>query len=275
LNLFVPNIEIYDGLSQWFQEVWDEAEDFDEKLINLLKESWALNQVSPYDLYIKTLYELISAITDIGDDYLLYYDNKFPELLNYQEVAFKQAIRILEKYNGVFIADVVGLGKTFIGTALLKYHQMKYHTSALIVCPPGLEDMWLFFVGRYGLSARTITTADLSQTVASETDNEPARVPKLEGIETNPEYQYHDIVLIDESHNFRHGDNIRYNVLSPYTQDRKTILLTATPQNNSPWDLYYQIRLFHPNDETKIPIEGGNLKSYFKDLTKEDYNNLV
>ena len=58
-----------------------------------------------------------------GDDYLLYWDQKFPDLLEYQEVAFKQAIKILNQYRGVFIADVVGLGKTFIGTALLKYYQ--------------------------------------------------------------------------------------------------------------------------------------------------------
>lgn len=268
LNLLVPNREIYEGLNEWFDEVWSEAADFDSNLLDVIKKSWALNQVSPYDLYIKTIYEIVKARTEIDDDVLLYYDNKFPDLLEYQEVAFKQAIKILNQYSGVFIADVVGLGKTFIGTALLKYYQMKYHTSAIIVCPPSLKEMWEFFKNRYGLSAKIITTGELSQTYE---DEDGERIPKMLGFESNPEYQYFDIILIDESHHFRNNNNVRYEVITPFAQDRKVILLTATPQNNTPWDLFNQIRLFHPNNETLIPIEGGNLKKYFSKITKVKY----
>lgn len=271
LNLFVTDPLTFNGLQNWFSEIWNEAVDFNKDLIKILKNSWALNQISPYDLYIKTLYEIVKIKTDTEEDHLLYYDKKFPELLEYQEVAFKQAIKILQNYNGVFIADVVGLGKTFIGTALLKYYQMKYHTSALIVCPPALVEMWEFFKNRYGLSVKILSNGELSQTFEQE---DGTRISKYAGFETDPEFQYFDIVLIDESHNYRNSNTVRYNVLSPFTQDRKVILLTATPQNNSPWDIYNQIRLFHPNDETLIPIEGGNLKKYFNSFANVKYSDL-
>ncbi|MBN1971023.1 MAG: DEAD/DEAH box helicase family protein [Candidatus Delongbacteria bacterium] len=265
LNLFLPDSQVFDGLDDWFNELWDESVEFNEELMDVLKKSWVLNTISPYDLYIKTLYEILRTKSEVDEDYLLYYDKKFPELLEFQEVAFKQAVKILEKYNGVFIADVVGLGKTFIGTALLKYYQLKYHTSALIICRPALKDMWDYFKNRYGLSATIITTGDISKTVENSNGE---RVSKFSGFETDPQYQYIDIVLIDESHNFRNSDTVRYEVVAPFTQDRKVVLLTATPQNNSPWDIYNQIKLFHPNDETLIPIETGNLRNYFNEITK-------
>lgn len=273
LNLFVHEKTIFEGLEAWFEELWNESTDFDLDITNVLKKSWALNQITPYDLYIKTVYELVKSRTDVDPNYLIFLDKTFPNLFSYQEVAFRQAIKILNQYNGVFIADVVGLGKTFIGTALLKYYQITERAAAIIICPPSLEKMWNYFISRYIINAKIITTGDLSQTIQDVNGN---RVPKMRDLENDPAFINYDIVLIDESHYFRNHNNIRYSVVAPFTQQgRKVILMTATPQNNSPWDLYNQIRLFHPRDETSIPIEGGNLKQYFNALTKIKYELLT
>ena len=78
-------------------------------------------------------------------------------------------------------------------------------------------------------------------------------------------YRDRDFVLIDESHNFRHHTNQRYNVLQSYlSTGRKVCLVTATPRNKSCWDIYNQIKLFHPEDITYLPIDPPNLKEYFK-----------
>jgi len=72
--------------------------------------------------------------------------------------------------------------------------------------------------------------------------------------------------LIDESHNFRYPNTDRYKKLQPYLYGKKTILVTATPRNNTPEDIYHQIKLFHHDEETIIPIEPSNLKRFFKEV---------
>jgi len=82
----------------------------------------------------------------------------------------------------------------------------------------------------------------------------------------DPEYRNLNTVLIDESHNFRYPNTDRYKKLQPYLYGKKTILVTATPRNNTPEDIYHQIKLFHHDEETIIPIEPSNLKQFFKEV---------
>ena len=78
----------------------------------------------------------------------------------------------------------------------------------------------------------------------------------------------YDVVLIDESHNFRKPDTDRYKILQPYLRERKVILLTATPQNKSVWDYYHQIQLFHQQERTSFPISTARLDTFFKECEK-------
>ncbi|MBA7538278.1 RNA polymerase-associated protein RapA [subsurface metagenome] len=80
----------------------------------------------------------------------------------------------------------------------------------------------------------------------------------------DPEYDGYGVVVIDESHNFRNPDTQRYKILAPYLQGKKVLLLTATPQNNTVWDIYNQIKLFHQSDISDLSISPNNLKNYFK-----------
>src|SRR5664279_4131898 len=83
----------------------------------------------------------------------------------------------------------------------------------------------------------------------------------------NVKYRDRDFVLVDESHNFRYADNQRYRILQAYmaaNPSRRCCFLTATPRNKSAWDVYGQIKLFHQDDKTDLPVDPPDLKQYFK-----------
>jgi hypothetical protein len=248
-------------LSRWFNELWEEAEDFDENLIHELRRSWAASQVpspegprpvSPHDVYLKTLYTLVKDRLEGRRDTELLWEAEMPELADFQRVAVRQAIKILDTYHGVFVADVVGLGKTYIGTTLLKHYALYRGARPLVVCPASLVEMWEWFMERYQIDAPVISMGLLSQR-----GNERM-------LADNWRYRDRDLVLVDESQNFRYRDTQRYTALQLFTQTRPTILLTATPRATSAWDIYHQIKLWHPQDTTEIPIHPPNLPEFFR-----------
>jgi hypothetical protein len=84
-------------------------------------------------------------------------------------------------------------------------------------------------------------------------------------------YKDRDFVLIDESHNFRYPDTQRYKIVQQFlATGRRCCFLTATPRNKSAWDVYYQIKLFHQEDKTDLPVDPPDLKQYFKLIEKGD-----
>jgi len=248
-------------LSHWFNELWDEAEDFDADLIHELRRSWAASQVptpegprpvSPHDIYLKTLYTLVKDRLEGRRDAELLWEAEMPELADFQRVAVRQAIKILDTYSGVFVVDVVGLGKTYIGTTLLKHYALYRGARPLVVCPASLVEMWEWFMERYQIDAPVISMGLLSQKGHERM------------LADNWRYRDRDLVLVDESQNFRYRDTQRYAALQLFTQTRPTILLTATPRATSAWDIYHQIKLWHPQDTTEIPINPPNLPEFFR-----------
>lgn len=241
-------------LKRWFDELWDEAEDFSAALMDEIKKSWVANQVTPYEIYLKTLYNLVRDRLEGARDTRLLWEAEMPPLADFQQVAVEQARRILRMTNGVFIADVVGFGKTYIGTALLKHWNLYENAYAVVVCPRSLVKMWEMFLARYGIWGTVLSTGILSQP-----GNERLLLD-------DPKYSNAGIVLIDESHNFRNQDTQRYKALQLFTQNRPCILLTATPRNTSAWDIYYQVKLWHPDDRTALldPPNPPNLADYFR-----------
>ncbi len=241
-------------LKRWFDELWDEAEDFSVALMEEIKRSWVAHKATPYEIYLKTLYTLARDRLGEARDIQLLWEAEMPPLAEFQRVAVEQARRILSTTNGVFIADVVGFGKTFIGTALLKHWNLYYNAYAVVICPRSLVHMWENFLARYGIWGTVLSMGMLSQ-------REHERL-----LLTDPKYSNAGIVLIDESHNFRSPDTQRYRALQLFTQNRPCILLTATPRNTSAWDIYHQIKLWHPDDRTALldPPNPPNLADYFR-----------
>jgi len=242
-------------LDLWFERQWHDARDFKEDLIGLLDASkFGQKEYTPYQVYMKALFEyfkddLAAEAPQAGRSAV--------ELSEFQEDAVKKARKILARYDGVLIADSVGLGKTWIGKKLLEDYAYHQRQKALVICPASLRDMW-----DQELKAAAIAVEIASQESLGR-----------DGLEVEALGDA-DVILLDESHNFRNRSAQRYETLERLIAAnggrgrdgarKKLILLTATPINNDLFDLYHQINLFTRGDRGYFAATGiGDLYRYF------------
>jgi len=261
-------------LLDWYDERWAQARDFKPELIALLNESkFGDYEYTPYQIYLKALYEYfrdrVASLTE-EDELPLSGVRSAVELTRFQEDAVKKARRILARYDGVLVADSVGLGKTWIGKKLLEDRAYHRRQKALVICPASLREMW-----QAELREATIPAEILSQEMLGREDCEIRS------------YRDADVILIDESHNFRNHRTNRYENLERIIganggrgrdgERKKLILLTATPINNTIFDLYNQIMIFAQGDRTYFSAAGiGDLRKYFlaaRRQSEQDGNN--
>jgi len=261
LNVVVQGNDNHAELVCWFDELWKESQDFDEALMQEMKQSWAAASVRPYDIYMKTLYALVRDRLEGADDQDLLWDDDVTKLLaDFQKVAVRQAIQMVRDYGGAFVADVVGMGKSYIGAAIVKHFERVERARPLIICPAPLVEMWERYNEVYQLNARVLSMGYLHEDDGDRFAN---------FLRDDVKYRDRDFVLIDESHNFRHSDTQRYRVVQDFLKvGKRCCFLTATPRNKSAWDVYHQIKLFHPDDKTDLPISPPDLKEYFKQIEK-------
>jgi superfamily II DNA or RNA helicase len=223
-----------------------------------IQQSWAMAQVRPYDVYMKTLHTLVRDRIE-GDDSkdILWDDEMASRLATFQRVAVKQAIQMIRVNGGAFVADVVGLGKSYIGAAIVKHFERTDHARPLVLCPAPLVEMWDRYNEVHQLNARVLSTGYLVESNGANVLLDDVR------------FKDRDFLLVDESHNFRHPDTQRYKVLEAFlASGRRVCFLTATPRNKSAWDVFHQIKLFHQQDKTDLPIDPPNLREYFKLVEK-------
>ena len=253
LNVVVPGNENHEKLSEWFERLWADAEDFAEELMHVLESSWAMNEPTPYELYLKVVYELVKDRLDEDEKIHKPRGLEVPELYDYQRDAVIQARQILEKYDGVFLADVVGLGKTYMGAALLAdiHERSLGQKRAIIVCPPVLKPLWQDICELYGLPARIVSRGKV-----------------LELAEDEALIQRTSIILVDESHHFRHERTKGWKALEDICHGKKVVLLTATPYNTEPHDILAQIKLFIQTKATNIPVDPPVLADFFSLVEK-------
>lgn len=271
LNVVVHGHDNHAALCSWFDELWNEAHDFDELLMQELQASWAAEPARPYDVYMKTLYALVKDRLEAGDETDLLWDDEITRrLADFQKVAVRQAVQNIRDYGGSFVADVVGLGKSYIGAAIVKHFERTDHARPLILCPAPLVEMWERYNEVYDLNARVLSLGKLREGSAG---NNGAGGDDVEGsiasLLDDIRYRDRDFVLIDESHNFRNPNTQRYRVLEAFlATGRRCCLLTATPRNKSVWDIYHQIKLFHPEERTDLPVDPPLLREYFRRVEK-------
>ncbi len=233
LNIDVADQDAARKLSDWFEERWADSlnEDLSLDLADLIADSWAGDKLrEPYLVYLKMAYHL-SMDARKGEEQFKLPDRLQKELLNYQVKAVQLVCRKLYTHGGVLLADVVGLGKTLMATAVAKVFQEDDRSNTLVICPPKLKEMWDYYRREYELVADVVSLGK----VATE-------LPKL------PSYR---TVVIDESHNLRNRDGQRYRAIRDYieTWNPRVILLTATPFNKEYEDLSNQLRLFIDEDQ--------------------------
>lgn len=253
----------YDYALERFEKLWEKGVDVSEQYVETInQETWLNDKVTPYELYLKFLYEYFREEINQDEDLSHQYRPEGFKKLQYQEHAVLNAKRIVKEYGGVFISDVVGLGKTFMGTMLCQ----ELGGSTLIIAPPHLIDeknpgSWYNAFKDFGLRAK---------------DFDCKSKGIIDQIAEKDQFLGYDNIVIDEAHNYRNEDTSTYAHLSKICKNKKVILVTATPYNNSTKDLLSQIKLFQPVRNSNIPnlrnIENffNGLKSRLKGLSRID-----
>ena len=269
LNVRVTGDAEMAELSRWFDDLWADSEDISEALTAELNRSWALAQIPPYHVYLKALYELYGS--GVSDDPELPLSTGPVQLANFQLDAVRWGLSTIDRYGGCYIGDVVGLGKTYIGAELLRQLMQSYNREGnpLIICPARLVPMWEQVNETYQLGAEVVSQNVVAPPPDAEFDEELGRYvdPSLNGagVVLAERYPNRGPVLVDEAHNFR-NINRRSEGLRHYLEsdDHKVILLSATPQNLGPRDIYRQLRFFLDETEHGLNIEPLGLEDYFR-----------
>ena len=249
-NVELKNRSDYEFAKNKFEQLWKDAVNVSEKYIDTIEgKTWLNQNITPHQLYLKCLYEYFKDELGSSDEVFAKYLPEDFKRLEYQEQAILNAKKILEEYGGVFISDVVGLGKTYI--AALLAGQIDGRT--LVIAPPVLLDRenpgsWRNAFYDFNISA------------------EYESIGKLQDILDKGTEKYSNII-IDEAHRFRTETNITYEMLAEICRGKRVILVTATPYNNSPKDILSQIKLFQKSKKSTIP-NLPDLEAFFSRLDK-------
>ena len=224
--------------------------DLKEKYIQTIqKDTWLNDTITPYQLYLKFLYEHFKGDLKETDESSFQYIPQNFKRLEYQAQAVQNTKRILEEYGGVFLSDVVGLGKTYMSAMLAG----RIDGRSLILAPPLLLDE-----SNPGSWKNVFSDFQVPADFES--------LGKLDKVISRGMNKYKN-VFIDEAHRFRRETNITYEKLSQICRGKRVVLVTATPLNNTPSDILSQIKLFQPAKNSAIP-NVSNLEDFFKELEK-------
>ncbi len=227
------NVDVVDGdatekLARWFEDRWNDPFTIDAmpELAETLLESWASeDQLDPYLVYLKMAYHLSREAREGLIEYGLPASMQ-DKLLDFQAAAVKIAARIVMQKGGAMIGDVVGLGKTLVGTAVARLLQEEQGFETLVVCPKNLVDMWESYLHTYEVRGRVESLSMVHKTL--------------------PDARRYRLVIIDEAHNLRSDKRRDHGILQSYIADNdsRALLLTATPYNKELADLASQLSLF-------------------------------
>ena len=258
-----------------FEQLWEEAKNVPinaEDYQGTLDKTYLKGDVTPYELYIKMLMEYFS-------DRVLAIDQDDPfdmpegyDKFDYQADAVVEGYQKLMRYDGFFLADVVGLGKTVIATMIAKKFLVENgpeHTKILVVYPPAVEQNWITTFKDFGIEkyACFVSNGSLGKVL----DEENYKYGNADEF---------DLVIVDEAHKFRNHTTGAFQQLQEICKmprletgyipgyKKKVMLISATPMNNTPADIYYQILMFQ--DPRRCTIDGvPNLTSFFSPLVVE------
>ncbi len=255
LNLGQYQPHVTQKVEQWYEELWADAVPYD---LAALYEA-RFEPYDPYLIYLRVLWEKYHAELD-GErtpDGVLH-------LTRFQNDGLDRARRILERYNGVLIADSVGLGKSFLAGELLRQTIQHERKRALLIAPAALRDgSWARFAYRFQLGIETISFNELA--------DEKALGGTRKQLQSHPaEYS---LIVVDEAHALRNAETKAAAALRRLLQGdppKQLVLMTATPVNNSLWDLYNLLQFFVGHDAVFAELGISSLKRKFDEAVKTD-----
>ncbi len=274
LNLLDSKGETVLELMTWFEEHWVASRDIKDDFIKLLRGYY--RPFDPFWIYAKALWDLYREDLEPPETGK---PGSTIELAEFQKSGSQAARRILQRWGGVLIADAPGLGKTFIAGQLLEDYAYHLREPALIICPAEVEQIWDSFTKKYRITAPAILHTEILGRGMREGAPE----------ESITKYKNYSFILVDESHHFRNPMAGRYAWLQQLlalpkpeikregklTQvNRKVVFVTATPVNNSVWDLYAQLLLLFGERLKEIAARQGiaDIFEYFEEAQEAKGN---
>lgn len=264
-NVLLHDYDDVKFASDEFEKLWEESVDVLPKTVLAVRDSTYLaTTITPYELYYKLLAEYFGPAVDYDPNAISDLPDGFKRL-SYQIDAVNNGYRLLEKHNGFFLSDVVGLGKTVIACLIARkffFHNgfPDHRSHTLVVCPPALEENWRETKDRFRLDNCDIVTNGSLHKVR------------------NP--QKYDLVIVDEAHKFRNDTAEAFDDLQRLCKsgtlrklpdgsvaEKKVILVSATPLNNTPQDIRNQLALFQDLKRSTLTV--GNLQHFFAQRERE------
>lgn len=262
---FEFNVELRDNTdidfaTETFNKLWNESIEVGNEFVDKLKKETYLNdEFTPFEVYMKFLIEYFGRSIDFDPNSIQDLPQGFKKL-SYQVDAVADGYSKMMKHHGFFLSDVVGLGKTIVATLIAKKFFYSngfpsYLSKTLIVCPPALKENWEDTLSKFGLhNYKVVTSGSLHK--------------------VNKHHDY-DLIVVDEAHKFRSDSAEMYfhlqNICKSHTRKKQTndtyeqkrvMLISATPLNNKPEDIANLVYLFQ--DSKNSTLEVGNLQHFFR-----------
>lgn len=283
LNIALKDYDDVEFTKNEFKGLWEQSTSILPADIQQFKRKTHIGQeFTPYELYLKFLIEYFGKNIDYDPDTVGDLPRSFKKL-NYQIDAVNQGYQMLLDHNGFFLADVVGLGKTVVAAMIAKRFLIangSLNTKILVVYPPALEKNWKNTFKTFGIDkhCKFITNGRLD------------KIANNEDVDYWAKEEY-DLILVDEAHRYRNHNSTMFNNLQRICKServgeglvvgkrKKVMLISATPLNNRPQDLYYQLLLFQ--DARRSTLPETNLQEFFgpiirdyKDIMRNDNENI-
>lgn len=262
LNLGAYQTPVVGKVHSWFEDMWAESVPFDLAAIY----EAALETYPPHLVYLRVLFELYGHEVEQETQ-----ASGGVPVTNFQLHGVWRALMILERFGGVIIADSVGLGKSFIAGEIMQRYTNR-RQRVLLVCPAALRDSaWRDFLDKHRLNVRCVSYEQL------------AGDRQITGNQKDSNHLVSDIdefslVVVDEAHNYRNPDTpTRAKTLAKLlvgTIRKDLVLLTATPVNNSLWDLYHLIQFFVKQDSALASRGVLSIRERFAGAQRTDPFNL-
>lgn len=255
INVLLKDDDDYKYAKEVFEELWDDAvmiadkdtiEDFEG---NVIKKIWLDKIPTPYLVYLRVLYEYFHL--DVSSKVRSPHEitGTFMDL-QYQKDAIREAIERIKTHNGVIVADVVGLGKSIIGSAVA----YNMHLNTIIIAPPHLVPQWEDYRTEFRVTASVFSRGNMERVLEFYRSHNNSDEPWL--------------IIVDEAHRFRNEYIQDYAMLHEICKGNKVVLLSATPFNNTPSDIFSMVKLFqNPTKSTLQTV--NNLGAKFANLIGE------
>ena len=249
------NVEIgdygWEDAEEFFDDLWaialplSELDERREQIVRIIRRQTQVAEITPFEAYalvLKTYLDLMEQKT-LRPQIKRLMEERGYKVYRYQEEAVQQALTVLEEYGGVILADVVGLGKSVIASWLARERGGR----GLVICPPALiGDQRTKSTGWY----KYLSDFELH-------DWDVHSVGMLDKVQEYLEMYGDDVntIVVDEAHRFRNEDTRAYERLSQICANRGVILLTATPFNNVPADIFSLLKLFIPPGRSTLTLD--------------------